>query len=284
VKTLLSRTVYPDPQAVVADRTGTAPGISWRTGGAAEGDKPLVDRDPVTSGEDFLKSDFRSLRRARLNPAGPVGNAVNVGVDANRRGSEAERQYQIGRLSSDARERCKLIHVRGHRSMVRIANDSRHVQDRAGLITVEAGWVDKLFDPFPWKLAHVVRRPRCVEETLRRRKRYLVAGTKADYGSQEHAKGVGVVRVSGDSVYAGGILTYTRRRGYRSENSFPRDGVSRRRNPRFRYLLSRRPFRTWSPDRRHCLRRRPGGRHPAVSLRNPIRVPAFERPSPRPPR
>jgi hypothetical protein len=105
-------------------------------------DEQGIERNPVTLGYDFSQASFGLFRGARTDHAKPVRDAVDMGVDRNRRDTVTEHKDAVRGLRSDSRERNEFV-VRPRDPPVETVPDrAGAVSDHAGLNVIESRRAD----------------------------------------------------------------------------------------------------------------------------------------------
>jgi hypothetical protein len=76
-----------------------------------EGDKKVVDNEPVLLRQFFSQCEFRLFRSSGLHVTPPVADAVNMRIRTDPRFAETKCNHQIRRLPTHALELQKFIDI-----------------------------------------------------------------------------------------------------------------------------------------------------------------------------
>ncbi len=109
-------------------------------------DQERVERDPVALGDGATERLFRLFRGAGTHEPEPVRNAVDVGVDRDRRDPVAEDQNAVRRLRPHPREARELGKGTGDVSVEALEDRSSAPGQGAGLRAVEPSRPDQGLD------------------------------------------------------------------------------------------------------------------------------------------
>ena len=155
---------------------------------------PQVTRYRFTSGH-HLRCDDRVERllglvgRSRHHPAETVGDAVDVGIDADvLRAPVRQDQHQVRGLPSDARQRQQLAHGPRHPSAEPAQDLAARVLHVDGLVPIEADRIDEPLDLLDGQLRDAVRRA-CDARTTASRRRASPHRASAPTASSRSAPG-----------------------------------------------------------------------------------------------
>jgi hypothetical protein len=109
-------------------------------------DKERIERDPVLRVDDLAQPLLGLLGGLRPHHAEPVGQAMDVRVDRDRRNAVAEDEDTVRGLRADAPESAELLERLRHDAVEPIEDLAGGVPDHAGLRPVETGLTNQRFD------------------------------------------------------------------------------------------------------------------------------------------
>lgn len=131
----------------------------------AECDQKIVDVDPEFAGEYAFECLFGGFGVVGDDHPEPVRDAMDVGVDADRRYSESKSEYEVGGLSTHPGEFEEPPFVGWDLTVVPIGQDSTYGPDLLCLIAIKACRVDRVGDLVFVKTSDIERRGGEIEET-----------------------------------------------------------------------------------------------------------------------
>ncbi len=109
-------------------------------------DEQRIEGDPVAPVEEFAEPGLGLLGPVRADDPQPIRDAVDVGVDRDRRDPVREDEHAVRGLRADPRQRGQLVERRRDRPPEPVEERARAVPDRARLDVVESGPTDQGFD------------------------------------------------------------------------------------------------------------------------------------------
>ncbi len=156
----------------------------------APGDEPVVDFEPVFGGQDFAQDHFGFVGCFGFDVAPAVGDAVDVGIDADARFEEASGKDEVGRLTSDALEFQEGVEVVGDVAIVFVEKGAADGVDGFGLGVVEADRIDNIGDFFFREAQHAAWGSGAFKQALGSFGGAFVLGAKAEESTDKNFEGV----------------------------------------------------------------------------------------------
>lgn len=141
---LLPMSVYTDLFAEALDRASAAPRADGFAQRLAEGDEDVVDGNPPFFGEFLSESHLGLFGCFGLDVSQPVGDAVDVGVDADAEFVVSEGEDEVGCLPADAGEGEEFVQVVGDTAAVLFDEDATDAPYVFGFRFVEPDGIDEL--------------------------------------------------------------------------------------------------------------------------------------------
>lgn len=162
-------------------------------------DQERVERDPVARVDPLAQGRFGLFRSSGPYDPEAVRDAVDVGVDRDRRDSEAEDENAVRGLRSDPGELEQRLHRPGHLAPVAVEEDASALADDPRFGVIETGGTDQALDGSPGRGGEVGRARVAREELRAGDIGRLVAGPLRQDRPDEDLEGVlGVVAKVGD--------------------------------------------------------------------------------------
>jgi hypothetical protein len=160
--------------------------------------QPLIDIDPIFLRQFRPQRRFGIIRSFRFHITPAIGNPVHMRIDADPRFAVTQRDRQICRFPSHARQLDQFLNRIRHLAVIFLDQDGANGFDTFGFIPIEAYRINSFSNPGEWKLHHRLRRLRQPKQPPARRiGRLILRAQRKNAGNQNGERSVCVMPYHG---------------------------------------------------------------------------------------
>jgi len=148
-------------------------------------DQQVIEDAPMAFGKDRAQGHLGLLRRLGPHVAPAVGDAMDVGIDADPWFAIRQRDHEVRGLAPHAFEREQFIKVARHAAAVALKERVTEFLNAAGLGPIEANGIDGTFNHAGGQLPHCLRGSSQLKEPLAGAVRGRILRAKAQHAANE---------------------------------------------------------------------------------------------------